>query len=337
MAACSGGSDFQAQPTQPAAVTESASATAHPTLAPSPVPTPTPVDAATLPIVDAHFHADLSWDIDALLRLMDNLGVAMAGSGGQSNLAGLRFVERDGARFFALAATDRIHALNLAEGGRSWRLESEATLREVERLERGLEAGCFDGIGEVLVNTLSSHRARQVRLPADSPLMQRLWSLSARYGVPLSVHMDAEPASVAEMERLISSDRAGVWLWAHSGWYATPSLLRRLLRDHPNLHLELSFRDSLRSFAPVDSGGRLRPEWKELMEEFPDRFLLGTDVLSPSAEEYRALVSIWRGVLRDLTPETAVKVAYENAGRILKLGSREGAGAEATRCLALGL
>jgi hypothetical protein len=287
-------------------------------------------------MVDAHFHADLSWDIDALLRLMDGLGVKIAGNGGQSNAAGLRFVERNGARFFAFAALDSVHARNLAEGARSWNLESTATLGALDALERGLAAGCFDGIGEVLVNTLSSHRARQVRFPADSPLMQRLWSMSVRYGVPLSVHMDAEPASVAEMERLVSSDRAGTWIWAHTGWYAAPGLLRRLLLDHPNLHLELSFRDSLRSFAPVDSGGRLRPEWRDLMEEFPDRFLLGTDVLSPSAAEYTSLVRLWRGVLGQLSPETAVKLAYENAERLLELGQREGAGAEATRCLAMG-
>jgi hypothetical protein len=46
-------------------------------------------------------------------------------------------------------------------------------------------------------------------------------------------------------------------------------------------------------------------------------------------------VSIWRGVLRDLTQETAARGAHGNAERILKLGSREGAGVEATRCPAL--
>jgi hypothetical protein len=90
---------------------------------------------------------------------------------------------------------------------------------------------------------------------AQHPLMRRLWSMSAAYGVPLSVHMDADPASIAEMERLITSDRAGTWIWAHSGWYADPALLRRLFQAHPNLYADLSFRDSSRSWSPVEDAG----------------------------------------------------------------------------------
>jgi predicted TIM-barrel fold metal-dependent hydrolase len=134
--------------------------------------------------------------------------------------------------------------------------------------------------------------------------------------------MDASDDSVAEMERLLGSDRKGVWIWAHTGHFAEPPLVRRLLQTHPNLYCELSYRGSIYpglTRLPIDTGGRLRPEWKALLEEFPDRFVLGTDVDEPIVSRYAEFVQFWRGVLSQLSPETAGKIAYQNGERLLKL------------------
>jgi hypothetical protein len=292
------------------------------TLIPPPRPSPTSIPgAAELPIFDAHFHPDPRWDLQALLSLFDELGVIVgAGGSGGDGLTALEYARDHPLRFVPFSGGDRIRAFNLAEGSRSWDLQSQRVIDHLASLEEELRAGCWSGIGELFVNTLGSHRSNQLRLPADSPLMQRLWSLSGAYDVPLSVHMDADPVSVAEMERLLASDRTGTWIWAHSGWYTTPEQLRRLLDTHPNLYAELSFRDAVRSFFPLTEGGRLREGWRQLLEDMPERFLIGTDVLSPVAGEYRQLISYWRGVLAQLTPATAALIAHENGERLLGTG-----------------
>jgi hypothetical protein len=274
---------------------------------------------SSLPIIDMHFHPDAAWDLPGLVALMDELGVkkAVGGTGGDGRVA-LDFAARYPDRFVPYAGQDTIRALYLAEGSAVTTLQSDRALRYLATLEDGLKAGCWAGIGELFVNTVGSHRTNAMRMPADSPLMRRLWDYAAIYDTPLSVHMDADPVSVAELRQLLTANQNATWIWAHSGWYAQPAQLRELLQAHPNLMLELSFRDELRSFFAVSANGRLTEPWRQLLEGMPGRFLLGTDLLPPPAPaKYRELILFWRSVLEQLTPSTAAKVAFENAEQLL--------------------
>ena len=165
-------------------------------------------------------------------------------------------------------------------------------------MEKEWKEGEFKGMGEINIYPGPP-------FPADSPLMQRLWSLSAAYRVPLSIHMDARDEPVAEMERLLASDRQGTLIWAHAGG-AGPALVRRLMQAHPNLHADLSGR--------LPAVVRIR-EWKVLLEEFPDRFFIGTDVFTLA--EFIDTISSWRKILDQLPPATARKLAHENAEKLL--------------------
>jgi hypothetical protein len=304
---------------------------AQATSVPSPSATPPPVTglAATLPIIDLHLHLNSGWDPPALVQLFDELGVARAGGGAPPDSAAvLRFTTTYPTRFVPFAGEGELRRL-LSEGERAWNLESPAVLDYLMLLEASLQAGSFKGIGELYPNNRVGGGVS--RYPADSPLMQRLWALSATYQVPLSVHMDATDDSVAEMERLLASDRRGIWIWAHTGLFAEPSLVRRLLQSHPNLTCELSGRLPTGGIGGPPPGvvgivdavnyraydGRLRPAWKELLEEFPDRFVIGTDPVQPRLTTYALVIGVWRQILGQLTPETAKMLAHGNAERLL--------------------
>ncbi len=57
--------------------------------------------------------------------------------------------------------------------------------------------------------------------------------------------------------------------------------------------------------------------WQKLIEDFPDRFMIGTDAYCC---DYAATIAIIRtGLLSRLTPATLQKVAHENAQRMMKL------------------
>jgi hypothetical protein len=322
LAAACGDDEGQSSPTavpsRPAQAESTAPAAGSPQ-APPATPAPTPIVIESLPVVDMHFHPDAAWDLAALLALMDQLGVSQAvGGSGGTGADALDFASRHPERFVPFAGQDAVRALYVAEGTAAINLQSERALRHVAGLEAELKAGCWRGIGELFVNTLASHRTGALRMPADSPLLRRLWELSAAYNVPLSVHMDADPVSVAEMRRLLASNPNGTWIWAHSGWYASPALLRELLQAHPNLYLELSFRDEPRSFSALSTGGTLTQAWRDLLEELPERFLLGTDLLPPpTAAKYSELIRFWRGVLAQLSPESAALLAHRNAEGLL--------------------
>jgi hypothetical protein len=321
----------------PAAVNRSAVAQATPAAAPVESPPPVTGPAATIPIIDLHFHPDTRWDRPALVALFDELGVARAGYGGRQDGTVLEFAQQFPDRFFAFTGQETIEGLTLEQREHSTNLQSPALLAYLKQLEAGIQAGHFKGIGEIFANNLTVTAAgagNGSHFPADSPLMQRLWQLSATYGVPLSVHMDATEKSVAEMERLLASDRQGTWIWAHTGGgFAEPPLLRRLLQTHPNLHCELSVRVGIRGakelppnliprpdvISILDHAANVRPGWTELLEEFPDRFVIGADVFQPSLDTYARVIGVWRHVLAQLSPETATKLAHGNAERLLGL------------------
>jgi hypothetical protein len=175
--------------------------------------------------------------------------------------------------------------------------------------------------------------------------MQRLWALSAAFQIPLDVHMEATQESVAQMERLLDMEfdgRKGIWLWAHAGHYDKPSgfwellplppyrnfyekppaepstavWLSRLLTTHENLYIEFSYRDFRQywEYGVVDyNTGKLKPEWKDLLEAHSDRFVIGTDVDAADPKQYAMLITFWRGVLAQLAPEAAANIAYRNA------------------------
>jgi predicted TIM-barrel fold metal-dependent hydrolase len=278
----------------------------------SPTPEPTPIPAASVPIIDLHFHPEPGWGDVAVL--FDQIGVRAAGNGasGPDSLA-LELSARYPGRVLAFGGGYDVRQLVLRYAAGAWNLEREEVAAFLGRLEAELQAGRFEGIGEVHVNNWNSNIA-------GSPLLQQLLSLSATYEVPLSLHMDAEAESVAQMERLLAANRDGTVLWAHTGHFAEPELLRRLLETHPNLYCELSYRISIsasRTAIPMDTNGRLKESWKQLLETFPDRFVIGTDLGGPSAAGYGSMIGFWRRILEQVSLQTAAKIAYRNAEDLL--------------------
>ena len=288
--------------------------------------TPSFAQAAAPPIIDMHFHPHPAWDLPALVKLFDELGVAKAGNGAReqgsdTDKVALDFVQQNPDRFFAFGFGG-IRGILIKEGEPAWKLESDSVREALVRLESDLRAGRIKGIGELHPSTEISQPKRAFRFPADSPLMQYLCKLSEKYKVPLSTHMDATDQSVAEMERLLPSNRNCIWVWAHAGWVAQPPLLRQLLQRHSNLYLELSDRVGP-SFNEdrIDDEGQLRPGWKGLLEEYQDRIVIGTDRVKPSVKAYSTVIGYWRQVLSQLSPKAAAMIAHRNAERLLRLSS----------------
>ena len=187
--------------------------------------------------------------------------------------------------------------------------------------------------------------------PPDHPLYLLLADLAAKHGVPLDIHMEAvtkrwavseelrqrgriNPTwvdeNIAAFERLLSHNRKARIIWVHLGMDNTgqrsPQLMRRLLNAHPNLYVSITgaqrHTDKHRLFVP---GIGLDPVWRELILEYPDRFMIGSDVFFQPArpshkmpDHLEAAVRIVR-FPRFLPPHIARKVAFENAQLVYDL------------------
>jgi hypothetical protein len=181
---------------------------------------------------------------------------------------------------------------------------------------------------------------------ADHPLLLLLADIAAENDVPIDFHFDIFPASLPTppnlrdgnppelrenkmaFERLLRHNRKARFTWAHlgsdPGMQRTPALMRELMDAHPNLYsaFRIYFHGPA-EMTPVDASGNVKPQWLELIQRYPDRFTVHSDIFYASTWPPR------RGskdgnektvnFLSQLPPALARKLAYENAQRFYKL------------------
>lgn len=312
-------------------------------------PGPRLTSAAFHPIIDAHGHLNGDMSAERLIELMDRGGVrrmvlmaryygAKAGGLGSDEQA-LDYARKYPGRFIPFVAGQRPVLLSqtrwLSPDGKA-----EDLLRDVEAK---LKSGEFYGLGEFIMLHYA-YTTRQgetggeqdVRMPVDSDLMRRFANLGTAYRVPLLIHLEAEPDAVADMVRLLEYAAGTRVIWAHNCGRASANQIKTLLARYPNLLCDLggmiATPDSgYGHYWPrktpwthlIEAGGRLFPEMKELYETFPDRFLLGTDAAhTPALQYYEVRIARFRGLLSQLSPLTARRLAFLNAEQLFGFAPR---------------
>ena len=191
-------------------------------------------------------------------------------------------------------------------------------------------------------------------MPADHPILRLLADITARNNAVIEFHFDvvaqdmeipaelasgANPAKLTanlpELERLLAHNRQARIVWAHAGsdmlGHWTVELSRRMLKEHPNLYMSLRMGPGRQpqNFPLTQSGG-VKPEWRSLLEEYSDRFVIGGDqfFVAPGQRGGHAVtVSQRSGVMRQrinrflaaLPEPLARKIGYENAIRIYRI------------------
>ncbi len=186
--------------------------------------------------------------------------------------------------------------------------------------------------------------------PADHPLMLLLADIAAEKNLPIDVHLDAVPEdmslpgrpvfnrgnpatlreNLAAFERLLARNRGARIVWAHAGsdplGARTVQVQRGLLTRHPNLFMSLRLNaGGPPAVAALDDDRRLKPFWLALLEEFPDRFVVGSDFFhSPAGSAGRGpaeeSLGNYRAALAQMPAGLAEAIAHRNAERIYRIG-----------------
>lgn len=167
---------------------------------------------------------------------------------------------------------------------------------------------------------------------ANHPALSAVYKLAAERDLPVLVHQNIgsvwlrEPIYMHEMEEAVASHPETRFIWAHCGIsrrIEIPTLtqeLDRMLGRYENLWADLSWVVFETYIAP---DGEPAPEWIELIERHPDRFIIGSDVVGKFDQLPREITKYY--VLLDrLKPQTAEKVARGNFLDILPKAVREG-------------
>ncbi len=320
-------------PTPTPAPTPTQTATPTPTPTPARTPTQTPTPTGVLPLIDAHNHIIPGLAVENIISLMDQAGVRkvvlMANRipdpppiGWEDNLV-LQAYEKYPQRIIPFLTTVR--------GGRGIFTDSAF----VAYAESQLKAGKFKGLGEFMIRHYgisgsAAEAAPDLKIPADSPWVQEMMRLGAKYNVPLLIHMETTPDTLAALDRALLANPNTKVIWAHQTplkmgggpepQYARqgdPNQLATLLDKHPNLFADIAVGYETLFFEPRDR--QLPESWRNLYEKYNGRFVIGMDMATSVGwdQYYLPRTSAMRYWLSQLSSDAARKLAYENFERIL--------------------
>ena len=200
---------------------------------------------------------------------------------------------------------------------------NSADRNAVDHVERmlALYPNFWQGIGEIFLRHDDLTALTYGDTPrATSIAFGRLLDLAAARGLPVLVHSDIGPAWLEkpnfldEIESAVRTHPKTRVIWAHAGIsrrIVIPNhtdLLRRMLGQYSNLTIDLSWVIFEQEIAP---GGVLDRRWASLIEEYPGRFVIGSDTVG-FFDQYKPTLQRYYLLLDALKPETARKVAHDN-------------------------
>ena len=172
----------------------------------------------------------------------------------------------------------------------------QMVLRE---LDAGTPAGPFRGLGEFHLYDSAN---------ADGAVAAKLMKLARERGLAVLAHCDE-----VAIEKLMAHAPGAKLIWAHTGIGGTPvGRVRELMRQHPSLRGELSYRPGLAQ------NGTLTAEWLDTFTALPDRFLIGSDTwINQRWQYYEAQMDEYRAWLGGLPAPIARRIGWSNGAALL--------------------
>lgn len=204
------------------------------------------------------------------------------------------------------------------------------TQNSVDSVKDELDAGAR-GIGEMKLRH-SGPPVLAAEIAANQVFAMEIYALAEERGVPVTIHFETRDKSaptvdvasrLEELSDALDTYPDANFIWAHAG-DTGPLTVRAMIEGHDNLYVDLSTRNpyfirgwsaSLQSLSTGSTGmGALKTDWKDLFNDHPDRFLFGLDLANSTRwSQLGDVVGYYRGVLGQLDPDAAEKIACQNA------------------------
>lgn len=170
---------------------------------------------------------------------------------------------------------------------------------------------------------------RDVHVPVDGPLLERVFAFAERTGIPFQIHYEIEDGLLDPLASMLGKYPGAKVIWCHlaqiryqgrSSRY-NPVLLGQWLERYPNLYVDTAFGDEMSLYPP--SGERHARYWSEasawgaLIEQHPWRFLAALDIGGDRMHRVEEWTRTLRRFLGTLPQTVREIVAYKATWKLL--------------------
>ena len=280
----------------------------------------------SIPIIDVEYHYNAGMNSGDLIDNMNRNGVALTWlSPNEESI-------NDSIRLNKLYP-DKFVPTTVAGDGPLWH-GSETNF--LKKLDGEVRSGNYFAMGEFEGRHYPSDtNNRDIHMPLNSTAFEIVFKASSDTGVPFLIHHEAEDAMLPELESMLAKYPKAKVVWCHFGrnrnyvtWskFMTPDAPRALLNKYPNLYFDLlqlqpgeKYQNGyVQTIMYDDTTSTLKPEWKQVILDYPDLFVLGSDINGGRFGKYDQVMNTFRQtILPELPKDVAEKIAYKNAWKLM--------------------
>ncbi|MFC1821029.1 amidohydrolase family protein [Thermodesulfobacteriota bacterium] len=281
------------------------------------------------PIINTHTQYDHKIEIDEVLRIVKEARISkiiLSGRGNRTNKDVIAAAKVYPNIIFPAARTKFNFYFN---GGESWSSYLDSISHS--KLVIGLQELLLYHAAKI--NSQSIEIAPEIVVRAQDSRIARAISIATLKGYPITLHYEfrflderKRQQYFADMEKLFRAHPDQTFTLMHMGQLDKLDI-ELLIKDHSNVYFQLSMTANVHrgthypwTFMFVEGGeiGQLQPQWKDLLERYPERFLLAFDGVFTNLwrRDYVRDAQEWRVALGTLTKQTADLISHGNAERL---------------------
>jgi len=288
----------------------------------------TVVQAQPLYFVDAHSQFDQEVAGSLILQRMDEAGVYKTILATRGKRKPREAVE------VANANPDRVIASVRTKGAPY----ADNSPKYYKQLSKQVQSGKFGAMAELLVfHAQKGNKADEVKLNLDDKRVQTALNYAKQQGWPFVVHIEFAALSPADREnylqqlnKFIDANNNHPIALIHMGQLPAADVAA-LINAHNNIYFLTSHADPVSAenatqpWINMMAEDKFKPEWQQLINEHPDRFIFALDNVWAFQwqDTYLKHIKVWQSALAQLSPEVANAVAHGNAERLWHLSPKQ--------------
>jgi len=279
--------------------------------------------AMQVPIADVHMHLEGGNDPKFYINQMDLANVRWAGGvGGGPTDNPMQIKSALGGRYIAALGQNEFFRVLFSSGQDALTDLNNPTFQNFFPLaEEQFRSGRVRGFGEIHINNVSpfSPARGQRKIKLENPVVLKMFEIANKYDGFVQIHtmIDSGSDEIIRVSRRFPKTKI---ILSHCLPGASPAQVAKLLETASNIYCELSAQGPTHGVRRIYSETGVRPDWKHLIEKYPNRFMIGTDPCCGQFYKYQKIVDEIRTLLLPhFTEATMKKLAYQNANRIFSL------------------